>query len=272
MANKLTLIVWFAEVLKNNLKLLGKILMRFTIQQKWERYVKNDLKLKYGLQWVDLLEIAPDLDETIQSFSFLDGTSRVIDIALLKSIAKKFIPCTYLEIGSWRGESLLNIAEIAKEAVSISLSPEEMRALNFPEDVIAVEGIFLNNKTNITRIGHNSLRFDFSALDKKFDLIFVDGDHSYEAVKSDTKNVFSLLKNESSVIVWHDCGTNYEDMRYEVVAGILDGLPEEERRNVYRVSNTLCGVYTKKSHPVLSESGSSVPNKKFQVKIKSEKI
>src|SRR5690606_20830304 len=123
------------------------------------------------------------------------------DILMLKSLAKRFDECSFLEIGSFRGESLAGVADIAKDCTSITLSDEEMRAFNLGEDFIKVHGLFSKNKENITTYRGNSLTFNFEALNKKFDLIFVDGDHSYNGVMQDTKNVFKLLKNENSIIV-----------------------------------------------------------------------
>ena len=119
----------------------------------------------------------------------------------------------------------------------------------------------------IKQIYANSFKFEFSTLNKKFDLIFVDGDHSYNAVKSDTANVFKLLRNENSVIVWHDYGYNPEKPRYSTIAGILDGLPEEARNYVYHVSNTMCAIYTKKSFNSVIIDPPTYPEKTFSIKL-----
>ena len=80
-------------------------------------------------------------------------------------------------------------------------------------------------------------------LDKKFDLIFVDGEHGFKAVKIDTRNVFALRKDANSNIVWHDYGYDTEDVRFEVLAAILSGIPKKEHSKLYHVSNTMCAVY-----------------------------
>ena len=68
---------------------------------------------------------------------------------------------------------------------------------------------------------------DFEALNKKFDLIFIDGDHHYEMVRNDTAKVFQSLFHSGSTVVWHDYAFNPEKIRFEVLAGILDGCPTE---------------------------------------------
>src|ERR1700719_3581279 len=62
-----------------------------------------------GLPQIDLLELLPGLDETISPYSYLEGQALPTDIALLKGLARKRPGCRYLEIGSWRGESLANM-------------------------------------------------------------------------------------------------------------------------------------------------------------------
>ena len=165
------------------------------------------LQKKYNLdklQTVDIQALLPNFNETIHHYTFLDGTSLAIDIALLKALARQFSPCHYLELGSWRGESLANVAEIAEHCTSISFADADLKRLGFDAEMVRLNRFFSKNLPNVTHIGHNTRTFDYASLDQKFDLIFVDADHSYEAVRDDTKHVFPLLKNEHSMIVWHD--------------------------------------------------------------------
>jgi len=71
-------------------------------------------------------------------------------------------------------------------------------------------------------------------------LIFIDGDHHSESIASDTANAFKLLKDENSVIVWHDYGIGTETVRWNVLAGILEGCPADKRNKLYHASNTIC--------------------------------
>jgi len=238
-----------------------------------ERDKEKYLKKKYGisqLTTVNLLDLLPGLHETISSYSFLEGASMVTDIAMLKGLARSYPECKYLEIGTWRGESLVNIAEVAKHCVSIDLSPEEMRKKKFSEGIIANQGFFVKEVLNVRRIFHDSVSFDFSTLQSSFDLIFIDGDHHYESVKADTKNAFNLLKDENSVIVWHDYAFSPERVRPEVLAGILDGLPVAEHSNLYHVSNTLCAVLTRKKFHGQMISFPSFPDKVFTINITAQ--
>lgn len=158
------------------------------------------------MPWVHLEHFVGPSPPPVHHYTFLEGTSTVTDILLLISSASSFVGCDYLEIGSRRGESLLHVLPYCQSCYSLSLSEEELKSMKVSEEFLANEGLLVKNEPRIVCIRHNSMTFDFSTLNKKFDLIFIDGDHSYEAIYSDTKNAFTLLKNEKSVIVWHDCG------------------------------------------------------------------
>jgi predicted O-methyltransferase YrrM len=221
---------------------------------------------KTKLDTLDIRSILPNFDEKIQHYTYLEGTSLDIDIALLKALARQFSDCQYLELGSWRGESLVNVAEVAKHCVSISLSDTDMSKLGFSADAISLNRFFSKSLPNVTHIGQNTRTFDFQSLNQKFDLIFVDADHSYEAVKADTKSVFPLLKDENSIIVWHDYGYSTERARSPVLAGILDGLPDDKAQScVFHVSNTLCAIYRKKPFQNAKIGNSITPNKSFSI-------
>lgn len=239
-------------------------------------YYKRKIKTQYNVEKlpsIDILDLFPNLDESIESYSFLNGTSLITDLILLKSLAKKFDNCAYLEIGSWRGESLVNVASVSDDITSLTLSESEMRSFNFGEEFIKVHGAYSNELTNVKKVEHDSHKFDFKSLNKKFDLIFVDGDHSYEGVLNDTKKVFEILKDEKSIIVWHDYGFNTEDVRHNTLKGILDGIPQDKHKNLYHVSNTMCAVYIENCDlPKSFTNFPTYPNKKFSLNLKAEKM
>jgi len=63
-----------------------------------------------------------------------------------------------------------------------------------------------------------------------FDVLFIDGDHRYDYVKNDTAKVFRHLVHNKSIVLWHDYAYSPGQVRYEVLAGILDGVPETYRQ------------------------------------------
>lgn len=99
-------------------------------------------------------------------------------------------------------------------------------------------------------------------------MIFIDGDHRYEAVRTDTRRVFEHLVNEQTVVVWHDASQQPGQPRWEVLAGILAGLPANRPGQLAQVENTLCAVYSPQSLPVQPAGAWPTPQSWFEVSIK----
>jgi len=223
-----------------------------------------------GLPVTDIIDLFPDLNETIQH-AFLEGTSFPLDMVLLKKTAQRFPDCSYLEIGTWRGESVANVAPAAKECYTLNLSADEMRAMGLPEDRIASLDFFSKDFKNVTHIKANSRLFDFNSLGKKFDLIYVDGYHKYADVKKDTETLLPYLKDEKSIMIWHDAVFTSGEMRWEVIAAILDSVPQKYYSNLYYVSNTLCAIYLPEKLGTRTFNLYEKPSKLFEVTIRSKK-
>lgn len=264
---------------KETLKLLLTypiLILKLGLRQCSEIVYKKHIKTKYRIEQlptIDILDIFPDFHENLTTYSYLEGTSLVTDIMLLKSLARSFKKCSYLEIGSWRGESIANVAEVADNCTSITLSATEMKALGFSDTFINVHGIYSKNIDNITTIEHNSQTFDFSRLKNKFDLIFIDGDHSYSGILNDTRKTFVLRRDSNSIIVWHDYGFTTESVRYSVLAAILDGIPKEKHKSLFNVSNTICAIYIEnREFTSYYSKFPSYPNKKFSIELKTHRL
>ena len=89
------------------------------------------------------------------------------------------------------------------------------------------------NKINV--IFENSLNFNESNY-KNFDLIFIDGGHTYSVVKNDSKKSFKML-NKNGFIFWHDYVPGKESAKD--VVKYLHEISKEKK--IFHVKNTtLC--------------------------------
>lgn len=238
----------------------------------WQRKVNEKYKLPSGLPQIQPTDLFPDFSEKLHSISFLGGVSLATDLSLLKWFCRKFENASYFEIGTWRGESVANVADVAAECYTLRLSKRELMDRGFPEKYADAHAFFSKKLPNVTHLEGDSLNFDYAGLNKKFDVIFIDGNHHYEYVKADTENVWKHLVHENSIIVWHDYAFNPENVRFEVMQGILDGIPKEFHPNIYHVANTQCAVFVKGNFKPKTLKLYQNPKLVFEVELKSKSI
>ncbi len=220
--------------------LLNKVL---DDERYWQKKVADDFGFPDGLPVLNAGELFGDFTETVEPFAFLDGGSLPTDLALLKKLARKFPGCSYFEIGTWRGESVANVAAVAGPCFTLNLPAAEMKKMGLSQKYIDLHGFFSKGISNVTHLEGNSLTYDFQALNRKFDLVFIDGDHHFEMVKNDTAKIFSHLLHKDSVVAWHDYARNPETVRFEILYGILSGCPASFHKHLFHIANTLCAVY-----------------------------
>lgn len=211
-------------------------------EENYRKEVIERYKLPAGLKKIPFDIFLNDVN-TIEPFTFLEGGSLPTDYLLLAALSKRLNQPVCFEIGTWRGESALNMARFAKQVRTLNLSPQELKRMGFDAAYADMQGSLCRDAGNVKQLWGNSFSFDFSNYNRSNDLVFVDGDHHYKSVVNDTKIAFDLLRDEKSVIVWHDYGNGTETVRWEVLLGILDGTPEDKRKHLYSVNNTLCAVY-----------------------------
>jgi predicted O-methyltransferase YrrM len=198
-------------------------------------------QMPQGFPEIDFRTFAPQ-SETINPFAFLDGGSLPTDLALLKIIARKINAKSYFEIGTWRGESVSNVASVVDNCFTLNLSNEELHRRNLPEKYIQLHGHFSKNNPRITHLYGDSRSFNFNEYIGKMDLVFVDGDHHFDSVVQDTQTAFKLIK-PGGAIVWHDYANSPENVRWNVARAIYTGTPKEFRSKLRAVSHTLCAVF-----------------------------
>lgn len=208
---------------------------------------------------------------TVGPFAFREGGSLPTDLLLLRALARARPGCRYFEIGTWRGESAANVAQEAASVHTLNLAAEEMRGLGLPENYINLHGFFSRPYPNVTHLHGNSATFDLAGLGGPFDLLFIDGDHRYEAVRRDTARAFEYLTHPQTVVVWHDASQQPGQPRWEVLAGILDGLPAGLPGQLAQVENTLCVLYSPVALPLHPAAVWPTPATWFEVEVRETK-
>jgi len=252
--------------------LLNRVL---TDEDSWQSQVEKKYGLPEGLPLIEMDQLigpgsgSPGL---LGPMTFLDGGSLPTDMMLLAGLAEKIRDCSYFEIGTWRGESVATVASRAKSCFTLCLSDPEMRKLGMHERTIESHRLFSGSLENVVQLRGDSRSFDFQSLDQKFDLVFIDGDHHYDFIKNDTEKVFRHLVHEKSVVVWHDYGFHPDQVRFEVMAAILDGVGAERASRVYQVAHTKSAIYTGEDYPSKPADFPVVPKEYYEVKLSRKKI
>ena len=216
-------------------------------EDTWEGYVEKRYGMRGGLPVITMDQLGIDKSVSLGPMTFLDGGSLPTDMMLLAGLAERINECRYFEIGTWRGESVANVSSRCKDCCTLSLTDEEMRSMGMHEHTISSHRHFSKEIKHVTHLRGNSKTFDFAALDRKFDLLFIDGDHHYDTIVSDTRNIFRHLVHDHSIVIWHDYGFHPDKIRYEVMAAILDGAGPDRADHIYHVAHTKCAFYSGKA-------------------------
>ena len=174
------------------------------------------------------------------------------ELSYLAFITKIIEPKKIFEIGTFRGRTALNFAMNSPDDCKIytldlpEINREEAINASLDADkkiiISSITGVDYRGKPEQKKINQlfgNSLTFDYSSYANDMDIVFVDGAHYYDAVKSDTANAIKMAKS-GGYVIWHDFA-NYGDY-HDVTRGIFDMLPHNE---VTQIENTQLAIWKK---------------------------
>jgi predicted O-methyltransferase YrrM len=173
-------------------------------------------------------------------------------LACLALIARALRPRAIFEIGTFRGRTALNFALNAPESCTVftlDLPPEDKasamggagladrKIISAAEPGSAYRGA--PEQAKIEQLFGDSQSFDFSPWHGKIDLVYVDGAHHYDAVRSDTENALKMVR-PGGYVLWDEFG-NFGDYN-DVTRAVIDRLGAD---SIVQVENTQLGVYRK---------------------------
>jgi SAM-dependent methyltransferase len=115
-------------------------------------------------------------------------------VDIINHLVKKYNKKRYLEIGVESGSCLLNIKARHKTGVDprIIITKELIKQLRW------------KNCNFFLKLKHQTSNDFFASNKKKFDIVLIDGLHTYRQSLSDVENAIRFLKPDG-IIVMHDC-------------------------------------------------------------------
>jgi hypothetical protein len=115
---------------------------------------------------------------------------------LLSSLSKDK---TVFEFGTFRGQTTYNLSKTATEVYTFDFG-DNISNEGYPGYEVG-EVYKKNNALNITQLIGDSVTYDFSKLHNKFDIIWLDGGHSYNVCKKDFENSLQMIKQNTTTII-----------------------------------------------------------------------
>ena len=167
--------------------------------------------------------LGPGDNLIIQSFSVplsynVVGMTSDYESWILSCLSK--ISDNIFEFGTCSGKNTMLMALNSKEnskIISLTLNQNQSKKLSLDKNDNNISHRNIVNESNYEKflfsgkeiekkikvIFIDSREFDTKRYLNKFDLIFIDGGHTYSVVKSDTEKAFEMI-SDTGIIIWHD--------------------------------------------------------------------
>lgn len=181
-------------------------LLTFGLRKSEHRKFLYQIAAHFGYHPVPPLIPKVPLGEVIAANTMLQvydpvssgGEVTLQELVCINALIHRAQPQRLLEIGTLGGRTTLNM-------VANTQSTAEIYTLDLPNTEQSRAGTareMLGRKW--TQLYGDSLTFDFSPLYGSLDFVFIDANHSYAHVSSDSVQALRMLRQAGGVIVWHD--------------------------------------------------------------------
>ena len=174
------------------------------------------------------------------------------EIMVISALVRQFQPRRIFEIGTFMGKTTYHLAANSPEDARLFTldlpEPEFSQSIaDIPYDRELLRegkrqevGYYYKRspfRDKVTQLSANSAMFDETPYADSMDMVFVDADHSYKSVVSDTKKAFRMIAKGVSgkAIVWHDLRPHSA-----VERAILELC---DRKKTFHIKDTALGIY-----------------------------
>jgi predicted O-methyltransferase YrrM len=203
-----------------------------TVRRAINRAQEFAFPLSSGLRAVRIDDVIAPTNRTaleIEDWTGDPGAGSFWDLTAILLIARHLQPGRVFEIGTGHGRTTLNLA--------LNTPPDAKIYTLDISDAEVVGKLFAKHTAaqKIQRIIADSSTYDFSKFAKQFELVLVDGNHSYEGVKIDTAAAFELVA-PGGIVLWDDVHPTF--------SGVVRALKERpESVKIRRIAGTKLAVY-----------------------------
>lgn len=159
------------------------------------------------------------------------GNVTIDELAVIALLCQQLKPQIIFEFGTFNGRTTLNLAANAPpdaKVYTLDLSNDDETDLTTEQEdgtyhLGKEAGSFFRDsplRSKIEQLWCDSARFDETSFRGRVDLVFVDGAHSYEYVRSDSSKALAMVR-AGGIILWHDYCAWYPG----VIRGLHELLP-----------------------------------------------
>ena len=185
------------------------------------------------------------------------NVTRPIETQVLSALVRHFQPKTIFEIGTYYGFTTLHMAYNSPQDCKIytldlpvgydQQQKEKIAKYSYSDQLVVKLSMESSDKRIFrkTEVEHkiqelygNSKEFDFSPYYGKMDLILIDGNHTYDFVKSDTAVAMKML-SPRGIILWHD----FDFLYHRGIFRFLNELAAAHK--IYSIPKTRFAIYGK---------------------------